>query len=175
VSRKPERPLGPPAEKKTDPTAACAGLAAPGIADSAAPAIPAIGADAGTAASSRQLLEQIAAAVQKESLEPILHSLPGARLIGTAVILDAGRPLNEFLRRQLKDNLPLIAQAASQVLGKTVQVVLDDVVNEAQKGQPGTFDASIPSGEGILERARKDPAVQSFLDTFPGPVKAEKL
>ena len=29
--------------------------------------------------------------------------------------------------------------------------------------------------EDVLERARREPAVKSFLDTFPGPVKAEKI
>jgi DNA polymerase III gamma/tau subunit len=121
------------------------------------------------------LLEQIAAAVQRGALESILHSLAGARLQGNSVILDLGQSPNEFLRRQLKDNLADIAQAASAVVGRTVQVLLDEVQTDAPRSQSGLAAAREPSEEDVLERAKKDPVVQSFLKTFPGPVKAEKL
>jgi DNA polymerase III subunit gamma/tau len=121
------------------------------------------------------LVEQIASAVQKESLEPILHSLPGAKIRGHSVILDLGHPPNEFLRRQLKDNLPVIAQAASRVLGRTVQVFLDDVPAEATKSHAEEPPAIAIPQKDLLERAKKDPTVQSFLDIFPGPVKTEKI
>ena len=126
------------------------------------------------AGGSRQLLENIAAAVEKASLEPILHSLNGARLQGGTVVLDLGPAPSEFLRRQLRDNLSLISQAASRALGRTVDVSL----GESQVLPTSSLAAPCPAGtrstEDILARARKDPAVQSFLDTFPGPVKAEK-
>ena len=125
---------------------------------------------------SRELLEQIAGAVHKESLEAILHSLPAARLQGDAVILDLELPVNDFLRRQLKDNLAVIGQAASKILGRTVQVSLGDVPATSDSG-PASASAAGNSApeENVLERARRDPAVQSFLDIFPGPIKAEKL
>jgi DNA polymerase-3 subunit gamma/tau len=123
----------------------------------------------------RELLEKIAAAVGKESLEAILHSLPGAGLRGNSVILDLGQPPNEFLRRQLRDNLPALVEAACQVLGRSVQIVLDETASDAPRAQQTpAVDTRLPE-ENILNRARKDPEVQSFLDTFPGPVKAEKL
>lgn len=121
------------------------------------------------------LLDRIAAAVGRGALESILHSLAGARLQGNSVILDLGQSPNEFLRRQLKDNLADIAQAASAVVGSTVQVLLGEVQTVAPRPQSGPAPAGEPHEEDILERAKKDPAVQSFLKTFPGPVKAEKL
>lgn len=123
----------------------------------------------------RALLDRIAAAVQRGALESILHSLAGARLQGDSVVLDLGQSPNEFLRRQLKDNLADVAQAASAAVGRTVQVLLDEVQTEAPRPQPVVSAAGEPSEEDVLERAKKDPAVQSFLKTFPGPVKAEKL
>ncbi|MBZ5495521.1 MAG: DNA polymerase III subunit gamma/tau [Acidobacteriia bacterium] len=137
----------------------------------AAPSPPAPGSGAGT----RRLLERIATAVPKESLEPILQSLAGAQLRGDVVILDLGQPPNEFLRRQLKDNLPVIAQAASTAVGRTVQVLLDDVQADAPKPEASLSSPGKPAEEDLLERAKREPAVQAFLDTFPGPVKAEKL
>jgi hypothetical protein len=146
--------------------------AAPPSSPEPQPAAPA--ADEGQA--SRELLEQIAGAVHKESLEANLRSLPTARLRGDSVILDLELPVNEFLRRQLKDNLPAIAQAASQVLGRTVQVLLGDAPAASDAGPaPAGSAAGDARGENVLERARKDPAVQSFLDIFPGPIKTEKL
>jgi DNA polymerase-3 subunit gamma/tau len=123
----------------------------------------------------RRLLDQIAAAIQKESLVPTLHSLAGARLAGDAVVLDFGPSPNEFFRRQLRDNLAVIAQATSSVLGRKVQVLLDEAAPEAPK-TPSHEPAVAPAvEEDALANARKEPAVQSFLDAFPGPVKAEKL
>jgi DNA polymerase-3 subunit gamma/tau len=135
-----------------------------------APVVPDPEADAAL-----RLIERMAAAVQKESLAPILQSLAGAKLQGDSVILDLGQPPNEFLRRQLKENLPVIARAASSAVGRTVQVVLDEVQAEAPKLQPGHAAAAKPAEEDVLERAKREPVVQSFLDTFPGPVKAEKI
>jgi DNA polymerase III subunit gamma/tau len=121
------------------------------------------------------LLEQIVSIVQKESLLPILHSLAGARLSGNVVILDIGQPPNEFLRRQLKENLAVIAQAASQALGLQVQIAFDDVTPDAAKSPASPPNARGFAEQDLLERVKKDPAVQSFLDAFPGPVKAERI
>jgi DNA polymerase-3 subunit gamma/tau len=120
------------------------------------------------------LLKQIAVAVDRGSLESILHSLAGARLQGDSVILDLGQSPNEFLRRQIRDNLAEIAKAASAVVGRNVQVLLDEMQADAPRPQPD-LAAAEPPEEDVLERAKKNPAVQSFLKTFPGPVKAEKL
>ena len=42
-----------------------------------------------------------------------------------------GASLNEFLRRQLSDNLAMISEAASSVVGRTVQVQFEDLVPDA--------------------------------------------
>jgi hypothetical protein len=120
----------------------------------------------------RSLIDRIAAAVQKESLAPILHSLSGARLTEKAVILDLGSQANEFQRRQLRENLDAVAQAAAAVVGRPLQVQFGDSQAEVLMPAP---PAGKPSEGDILERAKKQPAVRSFLDTFPGPVKAEKI
>jgi DNA polymerase-3 subunit gamma/tau len=116
------------------------------------------------------LLARIAAAVQKDSLQPLLNSVAGARLEGESVILDMGPSASEFLRKQVKENLTGIAQAASIVIGRAVRVFLD-------KAPAGTVVPPPRSSneEDVLERAKKVPGVQSFLDKFPGPVRAEKL
>jgi hypothetical protein len=133
-----------------------------------APSIPAGGQNP------RELLDQIAAAVKKESLAPTLHSLAGARLVGEAVVLDFGPAPNEFFLGQLRDNIAVIAEAASSVLGRKVQVRLDEGA-AAPETLPRAPAAAPGSEEDILNQARKEPVVQSFLDAFPGPVKAEKL
>ena len=126
----------------------------------------------------RDLLLRIAAAVGRESVESLLKELQGARFQGDSVMLDPGLA-SEFFRRQIRENLPAIAQAASKVIGKSVRVFLGD--SPASQAQA----RSTPPGEGSdlsnsptadpLERARREPVVKSFLDTFPGPVKAEKM
>jgi len=108
-------------------------------------------------------------------LVPILQSLAGAKLQRDSVIFDLGHPPNEFLRRQLKENQAVIAQAASEVVGHAVQVLLDDVQTDAPKTAPALASSDQPAGEDLLERAKREAAVQSFLDVFPGPVKAEKI
>lgn len=123
----------------------------------------------------RHLLEQIAAAVPKESLEPLLHSLAGASLQENRVILDLGQSLSDFLRRQLRDNLAMISEAASSVVGHPVQVQFEDLVPDAPKPQSAADAVRQPAEEDVLEIARREPVVQSFLDAFPGPVKSEKI
>jgi DNA polymerase-3 subunit gamma/tau len=146
-------------------------LAPPELSATAAPAPSAQ--DLGS--ETRRLLDQIAKVVQKDSLVPILQSLAGAKLRKDCVLFDLGNPPNEFLRRQLKDNQAVIAQAASKVVGRTVQVLLDDVQTDAPKTPPALSSSGQPAEEDLLERAKREPAVQSFLDIFPGPVEAEKI
>lgn len=124
----------------------------------------------------RRLLLEISGAVQKESLEPILQSLAGARVHGRTVVLDLGGA-NDFVRRQLNDNLDVIARAASTVTGAEVKVTLeqstaaaDRSMRAAEAGPPPGADAP----EDVLERAKQDPVVRAFLEVFPGPVRAEK-
>ena len=134
----------------------------------------------------RSLLLKISARVRKESLESNLQSLGGAVLEDDVVILNPGAS-SEFLRRQVKENLPVIAEAASQVLGRLVRVRLGGdlpgpAVTPPSAPAPGApSPAPAPSGSAAsvpldpLDRAKREPVVQSFLDVFPGPVKAEDL
>ncbi len=124
----------------------------------------------------RELLLRIAAALNRESLESLLQELSGARLQGESVILDPGRA-TEFFRKQVKENLPAICQAASRVVGRNVRVVLGDSpsTEDAQRPATPTTTLSSLSSEDILEKAKREPVVKSFLDVFPGPVKAEKM
>ena len=120
----------------------------------------------------REFLLRIAAATGRESLESLLQSLDGARLEGERVVLDPG-VASEFARRQINENLPFIIRAAAQVAGKKVSVLL----GEAEwKPAAGAQAPAGTSSEGdILEKAKREPVVRSFLDIFPGPVKAEKI
>jgi hypothetical protein len=117
----------------------------------------------------QDLLQEIAGAVQKESLESALRALPRAELKGDSLVLDLSR-LNEFFRRQIRENISSIAQAASQVTGRSITI---GFLNEL--GSPAKAAAAAPPLTDMLERARREPIVQSFLDRFPGPVKAEEI
>jgi len=120
---------------------------------------------------SRELLLRIAGAVQKESVASLLQNLSGARLSGDTVTLDAA-DANEFFRRQIKENMGLIQKGASQILGRNV-----DVSIEAPNlpGKSNHAPLSDPQPPDIMERAKREPVVRSFLDVFPGPVEAEKI
>jgi DNA polymerase III subunit gamma/tau len=120
----------------------------------------------------RDLLLKIAAAVGRESLESVLQNLSGARLQGNKVIIEAGA-VGEFVKRQITDNLSIIAQAASAVVGAKVAVALE--VPETNSTATAKRDKPAASDDGLLEKAKREPVVKSFLDVFPGPVKAEKL
>ena len=121
----------------------------------------------------RNFLFKIAAAVGRESLESLLQTLEGASLKGGQVVLQTGSA-NEFVRRQIKDNLPAITQAAIRVIGSKVAVVLGDPVSQPGSNPQGMQNA--PSNDSnLLEKAKREPIVRSFLDVFPGPVKAEKI
>jgi DNA polymerase III gamma/tau subunit len=120
----------------------------------------------------RELLLRIAAAVGRESLESCLQNLAGARLVGEQITLEPGGA-GEFVRRQVKDNIPLIAEAASGVLGSKVKVALEEL--EFRKMPAPAPRETGPLDEALLEKAKREPVVRSFLDVFPGPVKAEKI
>jgi DNA polymerase-3 subunit gamma/tau len=117
----------------------------------------------------QDLLQKIAGAVQKESLESALRALPQAELKDDSLVLDLTR-LNEFFRRQIRENISSIAQAASLIAGRSITV---SFLHEL--GSPAEAAAAAPPLTDILERARREPIVQSFLDRFPGPVKAEEI
>jgi DNA polymerase III subunit gamma/tau len=120
----------------------------------------------------RDLLLRIAAAVGRESLESMLQSLKGARLQGGQIVLEVGSS-SEFARRQIKENLPAITEAASKVVGNKITVLLGEA--EPHPAPNSSAMSHHPSENDILDKAKRDPVVRSFLDVFPGPVKAEKI
>jgi DNA polymerase III subunit gamma/tau len=120
----------------------------------------------------RVLLQKIAAAMGREALESLLQSMDGARLQGKQVVLDVGSS-SDFARNQIKENLPAIAEAAAKVIGSKVIVVLG-AAEPKPAPNPQTMRDK-PSENDILEKAKREPVVRSFLDVFPGPVKAEKI
>jgi hypothetical protein len=123
----------------------------------------------------RDLLLKIAGSVQKASLEPVLLSLNGAELRGDVVTLDPGT-VNEFFRRQIRENLPLVAHAATAVVGRPVRVQLGQELPQAAADAPAAnTPVSGSRDEALLERLQREPVIRSFLDVFPGPVKAEKI
>jgi DNA polymerase-3 subunit gamma/tau len=125
----------------------------------------------------QDLLLRIAGAVSKPSLEPVIHSLGGAELKGDVVVLDPGT-INEFYRRQIRENLPVIVQAAAAVLGRPVKVQIGGEVSRAtvpETTAPDSSPASADSKNDLMDRVQKEPVVRSFLEVFPGPVKAEKI
>jgi hypothetical protein len=118
----------------------------------------------------RDFLLRIAAAVGRESLESCMQNLAGARLQNGRVILEGN--MGEFVRRQIKENIPLIAQAASRVVGTAVTIV----IGEQETPQPqAPAPRENPASENLLDKVKREPVIRSFLDVFPGPVKAEKL
>ncbi len=121
----------------------------------------------------RELLLEIAAATGREALESLLTSLNGARLQeGERIILDAGN-INEFVRRQVKDNLPVISEAASRIVGRKVTAALNEA--ETMPAPPPRAKTEEPRAVDLLEKAKGEPVVRSFMDVFPGPVTAEKI
>ena len=120
----------------------------------------------------RELLLRIAAAVGRESLESCLQTFAGARFQGEQVILEPGGA-GEFARRQIRENISGITQAASKIVGTKVTVTLGQA---APKTAPNQTPKENPLPENdLLEKAKREPVVKSFLDVFPGPVKAEKM
>jgi len=59
------------------------------------------------------------------------------------------------------------------VAGRPVRVLLGDEP-PAPAGAAAASAKAQPVEADLLEKARKNPAVQSFLDAFPGPVNVEK-
>ena len=123
---------------------------------------------------SRDLLHEIASNTGREALDSLIQSLDGARLEEDKVILELGSA-NEFFRRQIRENLAVIEQAASAVVGKNVSVLLEESSHTPQNSDnPRNSSDSDPESD-LLEKAKREPIVQSFLDIFPGQVKAEKI
>ena len=121
------------------------------------------------AAAPPDLLHRIAGVVQKESIGSALRALRGAELKDDLLVLDL-TPVNEFFRRQIKENTSVITQAASQVAGRPVTISFLQGLASPVKAA----SASAPVAD-VLERAKREPIVQAFLDRFPGPVKAEEI
>jgi DNA polymerase-3 subunit gamma/tau len=123
----------------------------------------------------RELVMRISAHVRKESLESILQAISGAELQDESLLLDLG-PISDFYRRQIRENIPLITRAASEVLGRQIVVRIGGLAPQeeapAPVNHPGPPEERKPD---VLERAKKQGAVQSFLEVFPGPVKAEEI
>jgi DNA polymerase III subunit gamma/tau len=122
----------------------------------------------------KDLLNRIAGAVGRESLESLMQNLPGARLEGDSVVLETGS-INEFFRRQIKENLGAIEQAAGKVLGRKVRVQIAEQEEPALNSSTPQGKPPVPATQDLLEKAKREPVVKSFLDVFPGPVKAEKI
>ncbi len=125
------------------------------------------------AGDSGELLPRIAAAVERGSLESCLLGFAGARAEGSRVILDPGKT-SEFARRLIRDNLTDISQAASRILGTAVRVEIGEPEKKAAP-RPEPEVKTSPAEENLLEKVKKEPVVRSFLDVFPGPVRAEKI
>jgi DNA polymerase-3 subunit gamma/tau len=124
---------------------------------------------------SRDFLLKIAAAVGREALESLLQTLEGARLQGDSVLLELGTT-NDFIRHQIKENLPDIAQAAAKIVGRKVTVSLVEPTSNQTRQAAGSREAENETSEAdLLEKAKHEPIIKSFLDVFPGPVKAEKI
>jgi DNA polymerase-3 subunit gamma/tau len=130
-----------------------------------------------TAGGNRELLSSIVDHVQKESLVSILQSLSGAYLRDAQVVLEIGSA-NDFFKRQVRENLNLISEAASAAVGRPVQAAIEGELLL----RPSTPIEKTPAPEPIasgkidpLDRAKREPVVRAFLDMFPGPVKAEEI
>jgi DNA polymerase III subunit gamma/tau len=129
----------------------------------------------GPALDPKELLLKIAGAVGRASLESMMQDLEGARMQGEKIVLEVGGA-KEFVRNQIKENLPLIAESASKIVGKRVLVQLgDSVAPELQKASSPASMENKPMEPDLLEKAKREPIVKSFMDVFPGRVKAEKL
>jgi DNA polymerase III subunit gamma/tau len=122
---------------------------------------------------SRELLLHIAASVGREALESCIQNLAGACVQDGRVILDPGNA-GEFVRRQIKENLADITQAACRVVGNRVTVVMGepDLPLASSRENIGTI---LPADKNLLDKVKKEPVIQSFLEIFPGPVRAEKI
>jgi len=125
--------------------------------------------------SSRELLQRIASVVGSKALESLMQRLDGARLQGDKLIIEMGGA-KQFFRNQIRENLPLIARAATTVVGSKVDVLVEEgQPSENRDSAKNRNSQEPPSEPDILEKAKREPVVQSFLDVFPGQVKAEKI
>jgi DNA polymerase III subunit gamma/tau len=128
----------------------------------------------------QEFLAKILSAIGRESLETLMQSFKGAQLKGNQVILDPGAS-NDFVKGQVNTSLPMIAQAASEILGHKVTAVLGEVSFRSES-TPAPMRTPVPRSPqkdakdgDLLTQAKRDPVIKSFLDVFPGPVKAEKI
>ncbi len=178
--------LSVPSVSQPSPNAQASTSAAEGHASSEIPhtgssGLPTAKSDASqpTVQDSRDFLLKIAAAVGREALESSLQTLEGARLQGDEVLLEPGT-INDFIRRQIKENLPVITRAACKIVGSQVKVLLIEPAGprrlQADNPQEAQNRPDNPAPEeDLLEKAKREPVVKSFLDIFPGPVTAEKI
>ena len=173
-------PAAPAAPRKAEGTVAPPAAPAPSAVRTSAPLQVHASREPASAGgdSPHGLLSKIASRVRKESLESNLQSLAGAVIRGDMVILDPGSS-TEFFRRQIRENLSSIADAASELFGRPIVVCLGGEPIAPAPG-PGpsakiapASSAAAPISVDPLERAKREPVVRSFLDVFPGPVKAE--
>jgi DNA polymerase III subunit gamma/tau len=119
------------------------------------------------------LLGRIASRIQRPALASLLDGLAGAVLSGDVVSLETGGA-SEFIRRQIQDNLPVLSRAASEALGRPVRVQIAGSPSPV----PPASEAPSPAPKRELtveELAKREPAIQSFIDVFPGPVKVEEI
>jgi DNA polymerase III gamma/tau subunit len=124
---------------------------------------------------SKDLLLKIAGAIGRASLETILQDLEGARLQGDRIVLEMGAA-KEFVRNQIKENLPLIIETARRVVGRQVSVQIGDSAASEPPRQPSHDSVENKAVDpDMLEKAKREPIVKSFLDVFPGRVKADKI
>ncbi len=180
ASSSPAREMSfPPAAPRQDPPRTPA--SAPSAQPAAAIGPPEPGESFRGGLDSRELLLRIASSIGRESVESLLQEFQGARLEGDTLTLVPGQA-SDFIRRQIKENLPAISQAACKVAGRKVNVVLGNGSGgeppQRQTGpraSPGDPSAGGMAESDILEKAKREPVVKSFLDLFPGPVKAEKI
>jgi DNA polymerase-3 subunit gamma/tau len=127
----------------------------------------------GLARDSRELLLRIAAAIGREALESCLQNFAGARIQDGRLILEPG-DANEFVRRQVTENLSDITMAASRIFGDGIVVRLEEQKSSPVRTREKSRSTS-QSDDDLMEKVKKEPVIQSFLDVFPGPVKVEKI
>jgi DNA polymerase III subunit gamma/tau len=170
VGPPPVRPAPAPAPAPVPPPPTASRRPQPDLSPADAPGSAAAGLDL------KDLLHRIAGATGRESLASVLQSLESARIQDDTIILEPGTA-NEFFRNQIKENLPAITQAASKVVGKQVLVWLRESDVSEARNKPGsspTASNNAPEPD-LLDKAKREPIVKSFIDVFPGRVKAEKI
>ena len=119
------------------------------------------------------LMEKALGLIEKQSLVSILKEIPVKKINGDTVTLNLA-DTNGFYQKQIRENLPLISEATSRVAGRRIRVELhvgDREADSAANQEP----QQLASDDDVLARAKREPVVQSFLDMFPGHLRAEDL